>query len=158
MPKHVRVSSIDRTARHVRRESHTIRHLRFRATMCILIVLVAVWGVYTWNREKRLSAQENGVEVVVGSTLMARIELAADGEGVPVLAALEEVSVYPTSQQTIVITGDGLRVEVVARNAGDYRLAARDGETLLTDAEGESLGVVKRVYLPTGPESLQAPQ
>ncbi len=158
MPKRVKFTSMHRTARHVRRQSHTINHLRYKVTLCILVVLVVVWGAYAYIQDRRMTQRQDGVEVVVGTTLMARIELNQDGEGMPVLKALEEVSVYPTSLQTIIITGEDLRVEVVAKDAQGYRLALSGGEPCLEDENGERLGGVARVYLPTGPESLQSPQ
>ena len=55
----------------------------------------------------------------VGTALMARLPLPAEGEDVPVLQALEDVAVRPTSQQTLVFLGKDFSLEHTAEEAQD---------------------------------------
>ena len=96
-----------------------------------------------------------GVDVVVGTALMARLPLPAEGEDVPVLQALEDVAVRPTSQQTLVFLGKDFSLEHTAEEAQDLRFAGAGGSLLLKDASGRTLGAVTGIYLPTDETSVK---
>ena len=95
------------------------------------------------------------MDVVVGTALMARLPLPAEGEDVPVLQALEDVAVRPTSQQTLVFLGKDFSLEHTAEEAQDLRFAGAGGSLLLKDASGRTLGAVTGIYLPTDETSVK---
>ena len=152
MPKRLRLATFHRTARRVRRQSHTVHRARLIVTLCILGALLAAVCVYGFAQHDRLDA---GVDVVVGTALMARLPLPAEGEDVPVLQALEDVAVRPTSQQTLVFLGRDFSLEHTAEEAQDLRFAGAGGSLLLKDASGRTLGAVTGIYLPTDETSVK---
>lgn len=80
---------------------------------------------------------------------------ARGGEDVPVLQALEDVAVRPTSQQTLVFLGKDFSLEHTAEEAQDLRFAGAGGSLLLKDASGRTLGAVTGIYLPTDETSVK---
>lgn len=146
MPKRLRLATLHRTARRVRRQSHTVHCARLVVTLCILGALLASVCVYWFAQDARLDA---GVDVVVGTALMARLPLPEEGKNVPVLQALEDVSVRPTSKQTLVFLGQNFSLERTAEEAQDFYFVSADGALLLRDASGRTLGAVTGIYLPT---------
>ena len=143
MPKRLRLATLHRTARRVRRQSHTVHRARLIVTLCILGALLAAVCVYGFAQHDRLDA---GVDVVVGTALMARLPLPAEGE---------DVAVRPTSQQTLVFLGKDFSLEHTAEEAQDLRFAGAGGSLLLKDASGRTLGAVTGIYLPTDETSVK---
>ena len=155
MRRRLKVSTMGVRARHVRRHSHTVGRMRLHVTLGILAVLLAALCVYAFTQYNRIHTAKEGVEVIVGSTLMARVELTPEDEEVPVLEALHSVSVRPTSRQVIVFQGEDLDISLTAEEAEGYSLTqAADGLYLL-DETGGSLGQVHTILLPTDEDAIK---
>ena len=124
------------------------RTARLLVTLCILGVLLASVCIYAFVQRDRIE-EGTGVDVVVGSALMARLPLPESGECIPVLDALEEVSVRPTSQQTLIFRGSDFALERTAEEALDLCFGAQGEALVLLDSSGQTLGTVTSIYLPT---------
>lgn len=155
MARRVKASTIKHTARHVRRQSGTIRHLRLKVTVIILVILLCVLGIYAVVTKTRTVETVGGVEVVVGSNLMARIPMDDLQSGMPVLDALDEVAIRPTSQQVIIITGRNNTLEITAAQAGEYTFFVENDVLKVMNETGTVIEEVLRVYLPTDESSIK---
>lgn len=149
MPRRLRLTTLPHRARRLRR--HAVRHFHRTVTLCILGALLLALAVYGLVQHRNT---EGAVDVVVGSSLMARLSLPEAGESVPVLEALSDVSVHPTSQQTLVFATSGGEMRVTAEDAIPLRFAADDGELVLLGESGAPLCRVRSVYLPTDETAL----
>ena len=117
MPRRIRVSSIKKRVSHLRRQSHLLHHFRIKATLAILLALAIVLGVHAYVEDHRVSGDADDPEVVVGTTLRARLN-PDEVEGRPsVMDLLEESGVRPTLMQTLVITCESDQIEVTAADA-----------------------------------------
>ena len=76
----------------------------------MLVVLVVLLGAYELVTHLRTDLSRGGMEVVVGSNLMACIDPADIPGETPLLDALEEVAVRPASRQVLVLTGPELNI------------------------------------------------
>ena len=154
MARKIRPAKLNTSVTRVSRRSHTVKHVKRKLTIAMLVLLLAVLGVYELVTHLRTEMSRGGLEVVVGTTLMACIDPAdLDGE-TPLLDALEEVAVRPASQQVLVLTGPELAMETTAAQAQELWLVAEKGNVAIQSG-GVPLGCVQRVYLPTDEEALQ---
>ena len=80
MPRRLRLTTLPHRARRLRR--HAVRHFHRTVTLCILGALLLALAVYGLVQHRNT---EGAVDVVVGSSLMARLSLPEAGESVPVL-------------------------------------------------------------------------
>lgn len=155
MRRRLKVSTMEVRARHVRRHSHTVGRMRLHVTLGILAVLLAALCVYAFTQYSRIHTAKEGVEVIVGSTLMARVELTSEGEEVPVLDALRAVSVRPTTRQVIVFQGEDMEFSLTAEEADGYFLTQAADGLYLQDETGSSLGQVHTILLPTDEDAVK---
>lgn len=154
MARKIRPAKLNASATRVSRRSHTVKHTKLKLTIVMLVLLLVLVGAYELVTHLRTSISRGGLEVVVGSSLMACIDPAdIDGE-MPLLDALEEVAVRPTSQQVLVLTGPELEMETTAAQAQELALIAEQGSVAI-QSDGEPLGCVQRIYLPTDEEAIQ---
>lgn len=154
MARRVKATKIHSSAQRISPRSRTVKHVKLRLTVGILVVLLLVVGAYALVTHLRTERSEGSVEVVVGSALMACLEPADVEAETTLLDALEEVSVRPTSQQILRLTVDGQSIEITAQQAGEMTLAAQGDALMLKTAE-ETLGSVTRIYLPTDSDSVK---
>lgn len=154
MARKIRAHRIHSTAQRVSRSSRTVKHIKLKLTAGILIVLLAVVGAYTLTVHLRTERADGCVEVVVGSSLMARLESSDIPQPMTVREALDTVAVRPASQQVIRLTVDGECIEVTAQQAEGMTLQAQGDALVLYDAS-QQLGNVTRIYLPTGSDSVK---
>ena len=139
MPRRIRVSSIKKRVSHLRRQSHLLHHFRLKATLAILLVLAIVLGVHAYVEDHRVSGDADDPEVVVGTTLRARLN-PDEVEGRPsVMDLLEESGVRPTLMQTLVITCESDQIEVKAADAAQYRVINEGGALMLLSPDGQEL-------------------
>ena len=157
MPRRIRVSSIKKRVSHLRRQSHLLHHFRVKATLAILLVLAIVLGVHAYVEDYRVSGDADDPEVVVGTTLRARLN-PDEVEGRPsVMDLLEESGVRPTLMQTLVITCESDQIEVTAADAAQYRVVNEGGTLMLLSPDGQNCGKVQRIFLPADEKAVKAP-
>ncbi|MDY4517287.1 MAG: hypothetical protein SPE01_01495 [Candidatus Spyradocola sp.] len=154
MARKIRPAKLNTSATRVSRRSHTVKHAKLKLTIAMLVVLVVLLGAYELVTHLRTDLSRGGMEVVVGSNLMACIDPADIPGETPLLDALEEVAVRPASRQVLVLTGPELNMELTAAQAQELALYAEKGSVAVRSG-GEALGCVQRVYLPTDEESVQ---
>ncbi|MGN1249321.1 MAG: hypothetical protein ACI4XW_04510 [Candidatus Spyradocola sp.] len=154
MARRIRPARLNASATRVSRRSHTVKHAKLKLTVAMLVLLAVLLGAYELVTHLRTDLSRGGLEVVVGTSLMACIDPAdIDGE-TPLLDALEEVAVRPASRQVLVLTGPELEMETTAAQAQELALVAEKGSIAIHNG-GEPLGCVQRVYLPTDEEAMQ---
>lgn len=157
MPRRIRVSSIKKRVSHLRRQSHLLHHFRIKATLAILLALAIVLGVHAYVEDHRVSGDADDPEVVVGTTLRARLN-PDEVEGRPsVMDLLEESGVRPTLMQTMVITCESDQIEVTAADAAQYRVVNEGGALMLLSPDGQNCGKVQRIFLPADENAVKAP-
>lgn len=154
MARRIRPAKLNTSAARVSRSSRTVKHAKLRLTAVMLAVLALLVGAYELVTHLRTDISRGGVEVVVGSTLMACIDPAGLPEEEPLLDALEDVAVRPASQQVLVLTGPELNLELTAAQAQELALYEENGRVAIKNGE-QTLGAVQRIYLPTDEAAMQ---
>lgn len=154
MAKNIKPAKLNTSATRVSRRSHTVKHAKLKLTLVMLLVLVLLLGAYELVTHLRTDLSSGGVEVVVGSTLMACIDPEDIPVETPLLDALEAVAVRPTSRQVLMLTGPELNMELTAAQAQELALCAKEDRVEVRRG-GETMGCVQRVYLPTDEEAMQ---
>ena len=157
MPRRIKVSSIKKRMTHLRRQSHLLHHFRLKATLAILLVLAIVLGVHAYVEDHRVSGDEGDPEVVVGTTLRARLNPEEAEDRPSVIDMLEESGVRPTLMQTLVITCESNQIEVTAADAAQYRVVNEDGVLMLLGPDGQNCGRVQRIFLPADENAVKSP-
>lgn len=157
MPRRIKVSSIKKRMPHLRRQSHLLHHFRLKATLAILLVLAIVLGVHAYVEDHRVSGDADDPEVVVGTTLRARLNPEEAEDNPSVIDMLEESGVRPTLMQTLVITCESNQIEVTAADAAQYRVVNEDGALTLLGPDGQNCGKVQRIFLPADENAVKSP-
>ena len=148
MPKRYKVTNLSATARRPSTRSKKVKSIKLRATICIFALLLAVVGIYTLVQYIRTDREAGGIEVIVGSQMMAHISAEDVIENISVHEALDAVAVRPTSMQTVVLTGPELDMEICADELESLKLFPGENCLELADEQGGRLGTLQRIYIP----------
>lgn len=148
MPRHYKVTTLSASAIRPSVRSRKAKRVKNRLTLWMLVLVIAAVGIYALVQHVRTDPAGGGVEIVVGSQLMACIEPEEVKETVTVTEALERVSVRPSSMQTVVLSGDELNLEIEAAELESMYLISGEKEIMLTEDTGAQLGAIWRIYLP----------
>ncbi len=147
MARKLKAAKIEASAKRANLRGEKARSAKWKVTLGILALLVVVLGAYELTQYMRTQDTKGGVEIVVGSQLMACIN-PQDVQGkTPLLDAMEEVSVRPTTMQKLTITGDRIDITISAGNTERYFVQA-EGQQLHLYKDDRNLGNVQRIYLP----------
>ena len=148
MAKRYKVAELSAHARRPSTRSQKVRSAKGKVTVLILILVIAIVGIYSLIRYVRTDHTDGGVEIVVGTQLMAYIDAQELQDVMTVTEALDAVAVRPASMQMAVLSGPGLNVAMPASDLDALYLISGENKITLTDNSGADLGTLQRIYLP----------
>ena len=148
MARRIRIAKLNASARRPSTRSAKVRRTKGKVMLWILVLVLAVAGIYALVRFVRTDHSDGGIEVVVGSRLMAYIAAENTDGADTVTSALEEVAVRPAAMQMVILTGPDLNVAMPASDLDALYLIAGEKGFMLTDNTGADLGTIRRIYIP----------